>query len=407
MATPPSILYAGMRPDWDVDRKRLAGMERFAKPRGIRVETIPPASCNRETVREAIARLRPLGCVAECHDVRCRPRQSWFGRVPTVFLNAPARREWRDVARVVCDEAAVAQMAFDELSSGYPPCYEVAIFTSTDRQPWAIERIRAFRECCAAIGAECRVSVLPNPSGAKTDAEKAECAERMAEWAAALPQRCAVFAVNGHSERHTARAFAAVGRTLPRTATLCGADASESLPEDRHLAERTSSVKIDFELSGYLAAKLIGEAWTFHGDVPTGRDAPTARPQSATYGPLLVIRRDSTRGRGRRENFVLEALDTIRREACDGLSAEELAARSGVSRSLFFLRFKEAMGHTVHDEIALVRLETAYSLLSGTDYPIGAVADMCGFGSHVEARIVFRARTGMSMTRWRALHRRL
>ena len=392
------ILYAGMRPDWDVDRKRLAGIERFAKPRGIRVETIPPAGCTREAVRDAIARFRPVGCVAECHDVRCRPRQSWFGRVPTVFLNPPERREWRDVARVVCDEAAVARMAFDELSAGNPPCYEVAIFTSTDRQPWAIERIRAFRECCAAIGAECRMSVLPNPAGAKTDAAKAECAERMAEWAAALPQRCAVFAVNGHVERHAARAFAAAGRTLPRTATLCGSDGSDPLPEDRLLAERTSSVKIDFELSGYLAARMLGEM--------SGGSRIRATGIVATYGPLLVIRRDSTRGRGRRENFVLEALDTIRREACDGLSAEELAGRSGVSRSLFFLRFKEAMGHTVHDEIALIRLETAYSLLSGTDYPIGAVADMCGFGSHGEARIVFRARTGRSMSRWRALHRR-
>ena len=64
------------------------------------------------------------------------------------------------------------------------------------------------------------------------------------------------------------------------------------------------------------------------------------------------------------------------------------------------------MGHTVHDEINLIRLETAFSLLSGTDYSVGAVADMCGFGSHVEARIVFRARTGMSMSRWRTLHRR-
>lgn len=390
------ILYAGMRPDWDVDRKRLAGMERFARPRGIRVETISSAECTRETVREALVRLRPIGVVAECHDSRCLPRKSWFGRVPTVFLNPPARHEWRDVARVVCDEAAVARMAFDELSAGNPPCYEVITFI--DREPWAIARIRAFRECCAAAGAECRVTVLPNPSFRKSDAREAECAERMAEWAAALPQRCAVFAVNGHVEHRAARAFAAVRRSLPRSATLCGADGTESLPEDRELAERTSAVKIDFELSGYLAARMLGQ-------IPGGsRFRETGIV--ATYGPLLVSRRASTRGHGRSADFVLVALDTIRCKACNGLSAEELADRSGVSRSLFFLRFKEAMGHTVHDEIALVRLETAYSLLSGTDYPIGAVADMCGFGSHVEARIVFRARTGMSMSRWRALHRR-
>ena len=389
------ILYVGFRPDWDVTRKRLAGIVRFAAPRGFRVETLTATECTMESTRAAIARLRPLGVVAECHGDRFQPRASWLGRIPAVFFNPPPGREWAAVRRVVCDEAAVARMAFDELSAGNPPCY--AVITFIDREPWAIERIRVFRACCRDAGARCQLFVLPNPADAKEDnAWQAFCAARMAEWAASLPPHCAVFAVNGHVEHRAARAFAAVRRSLPRTATLCGADGTESHPEDRELAERTSAVKIDFELSGYLAARMLAEA--------SGGKA--AGPRAATYGPLLVIRRDSTRGRGRREDFVQKALADIRREACGGISAEALAARSGVSRSLFFLRFKEAMGHTVHDEINLVRLETAFSPLSGTDYSVGAVADMCGFGSHVEARIVFRARTGMSMTRWRALHGR-
>ena len=373
------ILYVGMRPEWDVNRKRLAGIVRFATPRGFRVETLMATECTMESTRAAIARLRPLGVVAECHGDRFLPRDSWLGRVPAVFFNPPPGREWAGVRRVVCDEAAVARMAFDELSAGNPPCY--AVITFIDHEPWAVERIRVFRACCRDAGASCRLFVLPNPADAKDDDD----------WQAF----CAVFAVNGHVEHKAARAFAAVRRSLPRTATLCGADGTESHPEDRELAERTSAVKIDFELSGYLAARMLAEA-----------SGGAAIPRVATYGPLLVIRRDSTRGRGRREDFIQKALDDIRREACGGISAEALAARSGVSRSLFFLRFKEAMGHTVHDEINLVRLETAFSLLSGTDYSVATVSDMCGFGSHVEARIVFRAHAGMSMTRWRSLHRR-
>lgn len=395
MEDPRPILYVGMRPDWDVNRKRLAGIVRFATPRGFRVETLTAPKCTMESTRAAIAKLHPLGVVAECHGDRFQPRDSWLGRVPAVFFNPPPGPGWASVRRVVCDDAAVARMAFRELAADKPPCY--AVITFIDHEPWAIERIRVFRAYCRDAGARCRLFVLPNPAIAKgDDAWQAFCAARMADWAASLPLRCAVFAVNGHVEHRAARAFAAVRRSLPRTATLCGADGTESHPEDRELAERTSAVKIDFELSGYLAARMLAEASGGKADVP----------RVATYGPLLVIRRDSTRGRGRREDFVLKALDDIRREACGGISAEALAARSGVSRSLFFLRFKEAMGHTVHDEINLVRLETAFSLLSGTTYSVGAVSDMCGFGSHVEARIVFRARTGMSMSRWRALHRR-
>ena len=37
--------------------------------------------------------------------------------------------------------------------------------------------------------------------------------------------------------------------------------------------------------------------------------------------------------------------------------------------------------------------------------PLGIVSDMCGFGSEVELRQIFRKRTKMSMTAWRALRR--
>jgi len=281
------ILYVGMRPEWDVNRKRLAGIVRFATPRGFRVETLMATECTMESTHAAITRLRPLGVVAECHGDRFLPRDSWLGRVPAVFFNPPPGREWAGVRRVVCDEAAVARMAFDELSAGNPPGY--AVITFIDREPWAIERIRVFRACCRDAGASCRLFVLPNPAMSKDDDWQAFCAARMAEWAASLPPHCAVFAVNGHVEHKAARAFAAVRRSLPRTATLCGADGTESHPEDRELAERTSAVKIDFELSGYLAARMLAET-----------SGAAAGPRSATYGPLLVIRRDSTRGRGRR-----------------------------------------------------------------------------------------------------------
>ena len=63
------------------------------------------------------------------------------------------------------------------------------------------------------------------------------------------------------------------------------------------------------------------------------------------------------------------------------------------------------MGHTAHDEIEHVRMERVFSLLSGTDLPLGIIADMSGFGSAVELRQIFKARTEMSMTEWRARRR--
>ena len=91
----------------------------------------------------------------------------------------------------------------------------------------------------------------------------------------------------------------------------------------------------------------------------------------------------------------------IRREACDGLTARALAARFPGSRRLFEMRFREAMGHSVLDEILHVRMEKAFTLLAKTDTAIGAIPALCGFGSDSDLDILFRRRCGMSMRAWR------
>ena len=74
------------------------------------------------------------------------------------------------------------------------------------------------------------------------------------------------------------------------------------------------------------------------------------------------------------------------------------------SRRLLELRFREATGHSILDEILQVRLEKAFALLSDSNIAISAIADFCGFGCGYDLRRLFRRRTGMSMRKWRELH---
>ena len=55
------------------------------------------------------------------------------------------------------------------------------------------------------------------------------------------------------------------------------------------------------------------------------------------------------------------------------LTARALAARFPGSRRLFEMRFREAMGHSVLDEILHVRMEKAFTLLAKTGTAIGAI----------------------------------
>ena len=83
-----------------------------------------------------------------------------------------------------------------------------------------------------------------------------------------------------------------------------------------------------------------------------------------------------------------------------------LAARFPGTRRLFNMRFREATGHSVLDEILHVRLERAFTLLAETDTAIGAVPALCGFRTNRALDFLFHARFGMSMRDWRKRHGR-
>ena len=434
----PAILYVDFSPGLDSNRRRLDGMRRYAAARGWRVETLDHADCSPAALRNALAKLKPIGCAAECWCPGTALRPRLFGRVPVVYFSPSDRPGWRNARGVTCDEAAVARMAFEELSAGNPPSY--AVMSCWKRERWARERIDAFRECCRKSGAECKVAYFTAQSAKECPARF----KRMVPWAAALPPHCAVFAVNDCCARCAAKAMAAAGRSFPRTVTLVGADGVVPQPPDKEVVETVSTVRLDFEYAGYLAARSLearikgrathemkgrvgreikgragheikgascaanenadtaihcGEAApSFDGKATTlhcGKATPSFGGDAAIFPPLIVDRRKSTRGYGRREPRILEAMEMIRREACDGLTVATLAARFPGTRRLFDMRFREAAGHSALDEIINVRLARAMELLAGTDLPIAAVANFSGFKTELEFWKLFSKRVGM------------
>lgn len=379
------ILYLERYDDADNHRRKLAGVMRFARTRKWEVEAIPAARWSPAGLPALLRRLRPAGCIVECLDAAGMPSPARFGKTPAVWLDPPEKLRWRGAPAVVCDNAAVARFAFRELAAGLPSCF--AAVPSHRLQRWSEERIAAFRALCAEVGATCHVFEARAVRRGRPE-DLARRRARLAAWLSTLPARCAVFAANDYSARDVALAARSVARSIPRELSLLGVDGMPDESGDATI-RRLSSVRMDFELAGYLAARLLSS-------LPSRA--------AAAFGPLCVLRGDSTRGRGRRDPHVLEAVGIIRREACEGLTAAALAARVPGSRKHFERRFREAMGHSVLDEILHVRLQAVMDLLSRPEPPIGTIADFCGFGSQVELRIAFRARTGMSMRQWRKNH---
>ena len=381
---------------------KLAGVRRYAAAAGWNVMPIQDSRSGRRSIPGLIAKYRPIGCICDEDSKPTGATPGLFGGVPVVFANGYGSRYNGRAGRICVDNEAVARAAFRELAANNPAAF--AVVGEAFSCEWSEVRVNAFSAEAAKSGLPCRV-IRENKWKVRE-----EFAAFIRPWLADLPRHTAIYAVNDPIARRLADAAIAAGLRIPQDLTLLGTDNNPGICEASH--PTLSSIQLDFERMGYLAAKMLGKMLARSGTNETSGTTGTAcashssqlsqmsHSTVATIGPLLAMRRESTRGYGRREPHVLEAVEIIRREACDGLTVAGLAKRLPGSRRLLDLRFREAMGHSVHDEIQQVRLERVFDLLQRPDMPIGAIADFSGFALHQLDR-VFRARFGCSLRAWR------
>ena len=356
---------------------KLAGIRRYCSSRGWSAVPVAREAVSPAALPALLAKLRPAGCVVEGVGRYADLPPGLFRGIPVSYIGYPRGLAGRH-PNFHFDAASIAKTAFRELSSDNPACY--AVVGHPRPWAWSRRRVRAFRAVAAAAGARCLA--FPAKPLSRFEPEDA-FVRRLASWFARLPEHCAVFAVSDETALLATRAAQAARRPIPRSLTLLSVDNFTDICENAD--PPISSIQLDFEREGYLAAQAL-----------TAGAAATV-----SIGPLLAVRRRSTAGRGRREKFVLEAIDIIRREAADGLTPASLIARFPVSKSLFNLRFREAVGHSVLEEITHVRLEKAVTLLAQTKTAIGAIPGLCGFDCNRTLDAIFRARFGMGMRQWR------
>ena len=383
----PTLLYLDKNSDGYIQSASLAGIRRCAQSLRWNVAVVPFEESSPDRLPALFAEHQPVaGCIVECSSGRHDLPPRVFGSVPVVYMHADPSLYGGRGMRVGYDDAAIAEAAFRELSAGLPAAFAIVPFDwPPGRRGWSLRRERAFAALASKSGKP--FFRFPWKREAKEQREP-----RLVRWLSTLPRHTAIFAVGDMAAIETAAAARLCHRAIPRELTLLGVDSRPALREASH--PTLSSIQIDHELAGYIAAKAIADA----GD-------RVDAPHEIDVRPLLALHRESTGGSGRHEPFVLEAVEIIRREACDGLTVATLARRFRCSRPLFDRRFREAVGHSALEEILHVRLEKAFTLLSRTDMPVGAVADFCGFRSNIALHWLFKKRTGMSMSEWRKRNR--
>ena len=359
---------------------RLEGIHRYARGRDWHVQVVERAF-HKVNVKRQLDYWQPVGVIAECGSGASELNAEAFGAVPTVYFDAD-RAVHGPGCYVALDSAKVGALAAEHLLSLDLPHYAFAAF----RLPlfWARERCEAFVEAVQR-SRRCGVSVFDPGREQVSDVRQ----QAMEEWVRSLPRPCGVFAANDYVGEEIANICARMGISVPGDIAILGVDDDEQICENT--MPTLSSIAPDFAHGGYLAAEMLGRL--VDGDGP--------RNAFLRYEPGTVVVRQSTRHIAGSCERIADAVEMIRRRACEGISAKDVASYIGVPRRTAEMQFRAATGRSIHQEIDEVRFAKVFALLKNPRQTLDAIPDLCGFSTCVALRKAFKLRTGLSMREWR------
>ena len=295
-------------------------------------------------------------------------------RTPTIVMN-DIGREVRPIARILCDNAAIARLAAETLAGkGFE---NFAFVGERSGIHWSVARERVFADEIARRGFPCRVYPTDEDGGA-------EDGRRLQDWLRALPRPTALFAAYDIRAREVLDACHAAGLAVPNDIAILGVDDDEVICETATPA--LSSIPLSMEDAGFRAAELLDRAL-----------ATRRRPRRATdiivTGTQVVARRSTAR------DAVADAL--VRRcralmEANIGrpFNVADLVASLGVSRRTLETRFRAATGRSLNAEITDLRIRRAKTMLAKSALPQSAIAAACGFCDASHLNVIFRRHCG-------------
>ena len=379
------VLYFLSQTKTDASVEKLLGVRDRANRLGWHVQTIE-ASPTPDRIAELINFWKPVGIILESGEQTGDINLKCFGSTPVVCIDRDPKSLPATAFNVIHDSfGAGLAAARDLLLSGVS---SFAFVPHPGRWSWSDERRRGFEKALALNGKSCAVLSVQD-----LELGTAGFHQAVRNFLAGLPRPTAVFVANDRPAEAVLVEAEHLGLKIPQDLTVLGVD--DYLPICEHTRPTLSSVKPAFRQGGQLAADLLAAVI---------RDGKSFRGERLhKYGTFRIVHRASTRRLpGATDHEVAAALDLIRSESCNGLTAERVYASFSCSRPIAAARFRKATGHTVLEEIHEVRLDRVKDLLANPNQRLKDLADFCGFANANSLRRMFLRKTGKTMSAWRA-----
>ena len=328
----------------------------------------------RRALREAVAD-GYRGILLLCHPVATKIDAVSRSGIPAVIETATSPGSDDNTAFISFDTKSAITSATSYFLSRQAFAGFGYVHTNEANRLWSLDRARFFRMALGSRGHDC----------ATVDPSK----ENLMRWLKAQPKPLAVLAANDATARHVTDTCLKAGLRIPDEVAVMGIDDDPSicLSADPPL----SSIHLDFESCGYLAASTLEQIINGHRGFL----------RKLHYGIREIVVRTSTANVSPNVILVQRALDFIDRKACDGIGVPDVCAHLGLSRRLTDLRFHETLGRSVHEIIAERRFEEVKRLLRNTNLPLARINEQAGFANNSHLKTVFKRKFGVSMREFR------
>ena len=365
------------------DAEKYNGIAEYAKSKDWLLRPVD-ARVNSPNFRQIIRYYSPAGIIL---DASCSPQTFAnvdFGNIPVVIMNLESNMGKKAQSSVSSDSREIAKLAVSELLEANPSMF-VFIEWFNPSMRWSSIKREVASELSALHGIPLRI-ITPTPSD-MTNPSK--LGKRISTMLKTLPRPCGVFAVSDIIGAAAVSAARRIGANIPEDISVISVDDDPEICES--CSPTLSSVRPDFHQLGFSAASLLCEAM----------EHPNASPKRIEVAPLGIVRRASTRLTRIYDKKVHDALESIRLDACNGITPHDIAGKFGTSRRMAEIRFKAATGRSIGHEILEKRLSVACAYLKEGKTSIYAIANFCGWKSDLAFRKSFKAHFGISPREWR------
>ena len=366
-------------------RLRLDGINDFAREVGWNVQCYEERFDARRL--EAIRSFwNPVGAILSPNDGANEYDASLFSPASTVLLDSFPPKGLERFPAVITDSVPVTEMAARELLASHCACYGFVPWLHN--RIWSENRRYNFARILSREGLQMREF---KASDENIDVRQFQ--QELIDWIRGLPKPCGILAANDRVGENIVRACQLAEISIPFDCRVVGVDDNATVCENTH--PTLCSVGLDFRQSGYEAARMLHELLRGRHPEPL-----------ISVPPVGFTRRNSSRVFLQTDRHVLKASEIIRTRACEGLQARDVLALFPCSRRLAEIRFRQATGHSVLDEIRAVRIERAKKLLRNPFQRIDTIAGMCGYESDTTFRRIFKEETGQTLRAYQQSLRR-